>query len=169
MGDDIGIRPAAESDVPAMARLHVASWRTTYRGLMDDAVLDDPAATERREAFWTAALTDPAYAANRSAVAEQRGSMVGIAMAGPTREAGLDWAAQLYVLYTSPAVHGLGAGAALLDAVVDEQTTTGLWVAVPNPRAQAFYVAHGFLQDGPVSVRDGVPQVRMVRPAQARS
>jgi predicted GNAT family N-acyltransferase len=38
-----------------------------------------------------------------------------------------------------------------------------LWVADPNPRAQAFYRKHGFVADGSAQVEDGVREIRMVR------
>jgi len=42
MQSGIHVRAAVARDVPQIARLHVESWRETYRGLMADAVLDDP-------------------------------------------------------------------------------------------------------------------------------
>src|SRR5690606_27038874 len=71
-----------------MARVVVTSWRETYRGLMRDDVLDDPGMLAWRERFWTAALTEPRYAANRVAVAEAATpggdrEVVGVAMSGP--------------------------------------------------------------------------------------
>lgn len=36
------VRPARVQDVRQMARVHVRCWQETYRGLMSDAVLDDP-------------------------------------------------------------------------------------------------------------------------------
>lgn len=42
-----------------MARVHVETWRETYRGLMSDAVLDDPALLDWREGFWDTALKLP--------------------------------------------------------------------------------------------------------------
>jgi hypothetical protein len=50
-------RPQVE-DVAQMARVNVRCWQETYRGLMSDAVLDDPGFLAARERFWTAALTD---------------------------------------------------------------------------------------------------------------
>jgi len=50
----VTLRGARVADAAAMARVHVASWRSTYRGLMRDAVLDDPGFVGRREDFWTA-------------------------------------------------------------------------------------------------------------------
>ena len=159
----IRVRAAVDRDVPLMARLHVESWRETYRGVMADTVLDDPEFILRRERFWTGAITEPRYSANRIAVAERDGQLIGVAMAGPAIELDVQWAAQLYVLYTYAAVQGLGAGAALLDAVIEPKTTAGLWVSDPNPRAQKFYRKHGFLPDGTNKVEDGVSEIRMVR------
>jgi len=56
-----------------------------------------------------------------------------------------------------------GAGRALLDAVVGSSEPTALWVADPNPRAQAFYRKHGFAADGTARFEDGVREIRMVR------
>ncbi len=140
----------------------VASWRETYRGLMPDSVLDDPGFVARREEFWTAALTDPRYAQNRTAVAVRDGTIIGVAMAGPPLDGDAAWPVQLYVLYVLAADHGRGAGAALLDAVITEEQDAALWVADPNPRAQAFYRRHGFEPDGASKVEGGVRAIRML-------
>ena len=141
----------------------VRCWQETYRGLMSDAVLDDPGCLAARERFWTAALTDERYDANRVAVAERDGELVGVAMSWPAVDGGPAWARQLYVLYVYAAHHGTGAGPALLEAVVDPQESVALWVADPNPRAQAFYRKLGFVADGAAQVEDGVREIRMVR------
>jgi GNAT superfamily N-acetyltransferase len=146
-----------------MARVNVRCWQESYRGLMPDAVLDDPGFEAARERFWTVALTDERYRQNRAAVAERDGELVGIAMAGPPLDEGATWARQLYVLYVLSAEHGTGAGPALLDTVVDPEESAALWVADPNPRAQAFYRKHGFVADGAARVEGGVQHLRMVR------
>jgi GNAT superfamily N-acetyltransferase len=89
--------------------------------------------------------------------------VVGIAMAGPPQDSGTQWDTHLYVLYVVAAEHGTGAGAALLDTVIGAHESAALWVADPNPRAQAFYRKHGFVPDGTVNVDDGVREIRMVR------
>jgi hypothetical protein len=54
-------------------------------------------------------------------------------------------------------------GKALLDAVVAPGETAALWVADPNPRAQAFYRKHVFVPDGVSQTEDNVREIRMVR------
>ncbi|MGN8049007.1 GNAT family N-acetyltransferase [Curtobacterium sp. 22159] len=156
------VRRAVPGDASAMARVHVASWRSTYRGLVPDVVLDDPDFVARRTDFWTAALTDERFAANRVAVAEHAGDVVGVAMSGPVTDRG-PGTVQLYVLYLLDGHHGSGAGSALLDAVLDSGSDAVLWVADPNPRAQAFYRKHGFAFDGTEQVDGGVRERRMTR------
>jgi GNAT superfamily N-acetyltransferase len=157
------VRPAQLQDVAAMARVILRSWQETYRGLMHDAVLDDPGFLAARERFWTAALTDERFRQNRIAVAERDGRVIGVAMSGPPLDDDARWATQLYVLYVHAADHGTGAGAGLLRSVVPPAESAALWVADPNPRAEAFYRKHGFVPDGTSKVEDGVREIRMVR------
>src|SRR5689334_15318411 len=99
MDASLVVRPARAEDAARMARVHVRCWRETYRGLMPDAVLDDPDFPGRRERFWTAALTDERYRENRAAVAERGGEVIGLAMSGPPLDGPAPWQRQLYVLY----------------------------------------------------------------------
>jgi ribosomal protein S18 acetylase RimI-like enzyme len=163
VSSSLTVRPARVEDVAQMAAVNVRCWQETYRGLVSDDVLDDPGFAPARERFWTAALTDERYRENRVAVAERDGELVGIAMSGPPLDDGAAWARQLYVLYVLVAHHGTSAGPALLEAVVDPDESAALWVADPNPRAQAFYRKHGFVADGTDQVEGGVREIRMVR------
>jgi GNAT superfamily N-acetyltransferase len=166
VGSLVIVRPARVQDAAQMARVQVRCWQETYRGLMSDAVLDDPGFSAARERFWTAVLTDERYRQSRAAVAARDDELVGIALSGPPEDVTAEWTRQLYVLYVYAADHGSGAGRALLDAVVDPAESAALWVADPNPRAQAFYRKHGFVPDGTAQVEDGVREIRMVRDVQ---
>lgn len=160
------VRPPEPADAVAMARVHVDTWSETYRGIMPDELLDAPDLIDRRRQMWTQILAEAVPQKYLSAVAESDGEIVGIAMSGPPEDDGGTEDRHLYVLYTYRSAHGTGVGQDLLDAVVDPTTTTALWVADPNPRAQAFYSKNGFVADGTVKTDDydGVREVRMVRP-----
>lgn len=146
-----------------MARVHVDSWRQTYRGLMSDSVLDDPELLPARERFWTGVLTDERHSSNRVAVAEVDGAVIGIAMSGPSQDPDATWGWQLFLLYVDAAHHGSGAGAALLNTVLHAHEAAAVWVADPNPRAQAFYGKHGFTPDGHSKAGPDVRERRFVR------
>ena len=186
------VRPPEPADAAAMARLHVDTWSETYRGIMPDDLLDAPDLLDRRQRMWTQILAEAAPKKFTSAVAESDGRMVGIAMTGPPENnsgppendggsndddgpehsqsgAARPESRHLYVLYAYRSMHGTGVGQDLLDAVIDPSVTTALWVADPNPRAQAFYSKNGFIADGTIKTDDydGVREVRMVRQAGA--
>ncbi len=159
VGSSLIVRPARVQDITQMARVNVLAGDVPG-GLMPDAVLDDPGFPAARERMWTAALTDERYRHNRTAVAvrddERDDELVGIAMSGPPGDATAPWTRQLYVLYVYASDHGTGTGRALLEAVTDPAEPTALWVADPNPRAQAFYRKHDFVPDGTAQTEDGI-------------
>ena len=161
------VRPATPEDAAEMARIHVRSWQETYRGVMSDDMLDDPQFVATRERFWMRGLTDERFAHHRIAVSEYRGELIGIAQSAPPTDAHATWSQQLNVLYVLASAHGTGAGAALLDAVIFQGEAAALWVADPNPRAQAFYRKHGFIPDGSFTEEYGIREIRMVRATQA--
>ncbi len=144
-----------------MAHVNVQAWNETYRGLISDHILDDPGFTSARERQWNTVLTDPRFITHRVAVAEDNGIIVGIAMSGPGAQASDPL--HLYVLYVLKQWHGSGAGTNLLEAVLAPWEAATLWVARPNPRAQAFYRKHGFRPDGIEKIEDDLPVVHMIR------
>ena len=94
-------------------------------------------------------------------VAEHQGKIVGIASSGVPRDADTAWSIELFVIYVLADFHGSGIGADLLEAAIAD-ADAALWVADPNPRAQAFYRRHGFKVDGAVK-DEGIREIRMVR------
>ncbi len=47
----IHIRRAIKDDIPGIAKVHVDSWKTTYKGIFADEILDN-IAYEKREKQW---------------------------------------------------------------------------------------------------------------------
>lgn len=146
------VRPATAADAPAIAHIHVTSWRETYTGLMPEDFLErmtDEAARERRQAFWTRHLG--AETGEIVFVAGQGGEVVAFASAGPPRDhPGVD--AELFTLYALRAVQGRGVGRALMSAVAREVEARGcrslaLWVLDVNP-TRAYYAHLGGREDG---------------------
>ena len=77
----IVIRPAEIQDAPKIARVHIESWKTTYRGIVPDAFLEslDPATRAKQfaEELNAAAPDRFLYVAEN-----ERGELVGFVSGG---------------------------------------------------------------------------------------
>jgi len=162
------IRTPVAADAPAIARVHIDTWRETYSGHMTDSYFDEDSYRRRLE-MWTHVL-GPQGRPGARVVAERDGEIVGFATAGssdsndarnghePVRDL------HLYAVYLLAREHGRGLGQQMVDAVVGSQPAQ-LWVMRGNDRAIAFYRRNGFEFDGVEVARDdlGVVELRMVR------
>ena len=152
------IRPATVDDAAAVAHVHVESWRSTYRGLMPDAVLDSLSVEQRAE-FWRGVL-------ERSKkqfvfVAEDEGRIVGFVNGGPEQEADPHYTAELYAFYLLEDYQGRGYGKALFDVTVKTFVERGhtamlLWVLSSKP-SRGFHEAQGgrYLKTKPLELGGG--------------
>jgi ribosomal protein S18 acetylase RimI-like enzyme len=132
--------PAGPSDAEELARVHVTSWRETYRGLLADAFLarmSEPGFTRR----FRRALTNPGSGITLAAA--DRYGLVGYAQGGPSRRdtAGEAEIATLYVLRQA---QGQGLGKRLMSETARALAANGatsLMISVlrDNIRARGFY------------------------------
>jgi L-amino acid N-acyltransferase YncA len=137
------VRPATVADAAEIARVHIAAWRETYTRLLPPGALDDLDPVARAER-WTEIIGD---GRTEVWVAEESGELVGWASASAGRDADAPRDLELEGIYVLAAKHGGGAGQALFDAAISDQPAY-LWSAADNPRAQAFYLRNGFIDDG---------------------
>lgn len=153
------IRAATILDAAGITRVHVASWRTTYRGLLADEFLDslDDAGYEDR---WKRALGD---ASLRVYVAEEESEagaeVVGFASGGRERAGESGYAGELYAIYVVQAAQRRGLGKELVRAVVGGLNELGLpdmivWVLRDNQAARGFYERLGgtFVRSQPITI-----------------
>ena len=132
--------PAGPSDAEDLARVHVASWRETYRGLLADAFLArmrEPGLARR----FRRTLTAPGDSVTLAAAA--RAGLVGYAQGGLSRRGVADEAeiATLYVLRLAQG-HRLGRQLMVETArALAAQGATSLRISVlrDNLRARGFY------------------------------
>lgn len=146
------IRKATETDVESIARLHAASWRTTYRDALSDAYLDGPIEAER-SAVWRSRFAEPAE--NQLViVAESRGQVVGFACAYGGHDP--QWGTFLDNLHIAQKHKRQGIGAQLMRHVGTWSARhypgqgAYLWVLESNLAAVRFYERVG----GSVAGRD---------------
>jgi len=144
-------RPGTEADSEALATLHVASWRATYRSELPDDYLArlDPAVRAEGWRHWFRETP------MRVLVALSPDGIIGFSAYGPGRDADVDPTAvcQLYNLHVIPGEHGRGIGSSLLERSMADARGAGfrelsLWVAVSNARARKFYQRAGLRPDG---------------------
>lgn len=152
-----------EADAPALAAVHVAVWRATY-GDRVPAAFTDASARDRREASWRAVIArGPGFLESHVRIArDPDGAPVGFLMVGASRDEDAPCAMELQALNILPAFHGTGAAQALVADLLGDRPAT-LWVADPNPRAQAFYRKLGFAPDGAMKIDPALPDLREIR------
>jgi GNAT superfamily N-acetyltransferase len=145
------VRAATAADAPAVASIHVDTWRAAYVGMVPQAVLDG-LSVERREAFWRTTVEQPGD--HRLWVAESAGQVVGFASSGPGRDDDLPaGAGELMAIYVAPAAWGKGFGASLFRRAIADLRERRvdplvLWVLTDNVRGRTFYEAMGWQPDG---------------------
>jgi GNAT superfamily N-acetyltransferase len=137
------IRHAIPDDAATLGHIHVATWRTTYTGLMPQHILDG-LSEETSTARWSARLADGLTTA---LVAEVAGQVVGFAHGAAERTGDYPpYDAEIYSLYILKEFQGRGLGRQLVVALARELAPrfNGLliWVIKGNP-AQRFYEALG--------------------------
>lgn len=155
----MAIRAATPEDAPAIARVHVDSWRTTYRGLLPDQVLAGLSVPER-EASWLHRLeaSVPNSPSGSVFVAEDpTGEIVGFAAGGPSRGKDSAYAGELYAIYVLQEHQRKGIGRSIMNRVVEELRAFGcgsmvVWVLKGNP-AERFYRHLGGKPSGEKIVR----------------
>ncbi len=136
------IRPARIEDAPAMAQVHVDTWRTSYSGLVPEAHLAG-LSVERSAARWSDYLAHPP-AKGLALVAETpTHQIVALTSAGPLRELLEDFDAEIYVLYILKAYQCQGLGRQLVTHCARELASRDfhslvIWVLKDNP-ACGFY------------------------------
>ena len=137
----VKIRIAQQEDSTAIAALHAASWRDSYRGILSNQYLDSNIGSERK-AFWERRFTNP-RANQYVVVAESGANIVGFACAYGNEDQ--EWGTMLDNLHVLPSGRGEGIGSKLIAHVACwcSETHPGkglfLWVFDRNVQARRFY------------------------------
>jgi ribosomal protein S18 acetylase RimI-like enzyme len=135
------LRPARPADSTAIAALHAASWRDTYRGVMSDAFLDGAIDAEMRR-HWEDALSPPRRAGLvlLATTGRDLAGFVAVWRQGPL--------AYIDNLHVRPGFRGAGIGRLLIGAAAERMAARGcteaaLEVFAQNEAALRFYRALG--------------------------
>lgn len=136
------IRPALPGDDPGIRRVQVDTWKSTYRGMMPDHVLDQLTADNPPKRTKT---PEPALIESRRAfVAEnERGEIVGFAAGGIPRSKDANYESELWAIYVHKSLQGHGIGTKLFLALTEELARNYndliIWVLEDNHASHRFY------------------------------
>jgi ribosomal protein S18 acetylase RimI-like enzyme len=140
------IRPARVADAAQIARVHVASWRSTYPGMLPDRFLVKMSAPVQADR-WRRLLRDPRTARGTYVAAVSGHGVVGFGSCGRQRSALDAFGGEFFTLYLLDDVQGLGLGRMLMATMAAGMMEDGLssalvWVLDDNP-ARWFYERMG--------------------------
>ena len=111
----MNIRHATMQDTAGIAKVHVDSWRTTYRGIIPQSYLDK-LSYEQRTGLWEKNISD---VNNVIFVAENSDNEIIGFVVGATRETNLEPnASDLTAIYLLEQWHGKGIGKQLIKAIM---------------------------------------------------
>ena len=142
------VRRAELADAPAIASVEVASWRSTYRGIVPDEQLQGMSFAEHLSS-WTRALS---RRSSSTFVGTQRDTVCAFASGGRDRTGNAIYRGELYVIYLLKEVQRQGLGRKLLSAVADDLARNGIesmrvWALERNPFCR-FYASLGGVPAG---------------------
>ena len=137
------IREATDKDISEMTRVHVDTWRTTYRGILSDEVLEN-LSYEKREHSWHQIFNNAQKNSNFTYVAEdESGQIVGFANGGIERTDNPFYRGELNAIYILESHQNKGIGHELVRVVAERLSQMDIhsmlvWVLADNP-ASYFY------------------------------
>jgi ribosomal protein S18 acetylase RimI-like enzyme len=137
------IRPAEPQDALAIAEVHVASWRTTYRGIVPDVYLSGMH-PDRVAARWRVAISNSELLLVASST---NSKLVGFIVGGVIRSPLPGYDAEVYAMYLLAEAQRHGIGSALLRELAKtlwqrKLRSLSVWVLAANS-AQKFYQRMG--------------------------
>lgn len=149
------IRRALPGDAAAIARVHVAAWRSSYAGLLADdflASLSEAGYTDR----WKRVIGDRA---SRVFVVEEPEGIVGFASGGRERAGESGYEGELYAIYIIAGSQRQGHGRDLVRAMAAALHEMSLrdmivWVLRDNAPARKFYERLGgtYVRSQPITI-----------------
>ena len=152
------IRPADPDDAAAIARVHVLSWRSTYKGLLPDEFLEsltEAGYTDR----WRRFIADRSSRVYVVQEGDDRASVVGFASGGRERAGETGYTGELYAIYLLEASQRRGYGRELVRAVAGGLSELRLedmivWVLRDNRPARDFYERLGgvYVRTQPITI-----------------
>ncbi|WP_354004547.1 GNAT family N-acetyltransferase [Alkalihalophilus pseudofirmus] len=139
----LNIRKANVADAAGIAKVHVDSWRTTYKGLFSDKLLAGLSYEEREKSWIKQIPTGHVFVAEND-----NSEVIGFAAGGKERSGNYEgYDGELHIIYLLKDYQGQGIGVHLVRQVVDEMIRSGyqsmLCLVLEGNPSRYFYEAIG--------------------------
>ncbi len=152
------IRLARPEDAAGIARVHVDSWRSTYKDMISDELLAN-LSYERRAQGWKEILKNSHNNGFVYVAENEPGEIVGFVSAGPGQAGEPEFKGEVYAIYLLQQFQGKGLGRMLMEAAIKELQSRGvssmlLWVLKDNLPSCRFYEALGgrYVKEKPIKI-----------------
>lgn len=153
------IREATDKDIFKIAQVHVDTWRTTYRGIFSDEVLEN-LSYKKRENSWHQVFRNAKKDGNFTYVAEDESEqIVGFVNGGIERTDDPFYQGELNAIYILKSHQKKGIGRELVGVVAERLSQMEIhsmlvWVLTDNP-AYSFYEKLGGKKVNQKNIRRG--------------
>lgn len=150
--ENLIVRKAELKDAAGIAKVHVETWQSAYKGQMPDLYLES-LSVEKRSASWHDILSKPKGNAD-TLVAEADGKIVGFCSVSKCRDEDMpENTGELWAIYVDKDYAGKGIGTALLNKGLNILRDQGfdkatLWVLTSNDKTRRWYESKGWKVEG---------------------
>ena len=162
----MNIRPAMPEDAEALAKVHIDSWRSAYRGFVPEAFLAGLDYGRREDQFRSSIASN----AREIHVAEEDGTIQGFLSLGVCEDADVDHEStgEIRAIYLAPEFWRKGTGRFLCEWAETQLASRGystiiLWAFKDNGRGRKFYDAMGFRPDGATRMLNRGKELEVIR------
>ncbi|MGE6362840.1 N-acetyltransferase family protein [Bacillus paramycoides] len=139
---EIHIRRATKNDIASIAKVHVESWKTTYKGIFANEILEN-ITYEQREKLWESIFQKEDGHQYRFVAETLNGEIIGFIDGGAERTGTYNCDGELYAIYILQEYQGMKIGQRLFQALLSDCKKNNMqsllvWVVSNNP-SKKFY------------------------------
>jgi GNAT superfamily N-acetyltransferase len=140
------LRRATKNDALGIAKVHVDTWKSTYKGIIADEYLAQ-LTYGKREQMWNEILSQPESFSHVWVVTNGNDEVIGFSSGGKCRDKSLPFDGEIYAIYLMQGSQKRGFGKQLFLESLEQLYRDGfcqmaLWVLEDNP-TRYFYEAMG--------------------------
>lgn len=159
MSEETTIREATAEDAHAIAEVHVASWKTTYKDIFPPETLAE-LSVESRAALWEESLSKPSGIDFLFVAEDASGEVVGFVGGGHAQDGIKGFEGELRVMYILETYQGNGIGRRLFYQVVARLIEMDIysmlaWALKDNPYRKFYEKLGGEIISDRLYERDG--------------